>query len=203
MERIAVFLKDGALGDFFGANMFRVYSKADGEWKQERDTPFEPIAATSPAMMRGSVERLLPLIADCSVIAGGTLLGIPFLTFNVAGLHIFEIKETSGALFDEMMNDVRSSEAERRRLDGAVRDARPAETQIPGVYVLDLVGLQTEFPAVSSKQAMSEFLENTLFTELRLLCGHVPPWIKNGGKYDIQSTNKPDGSVLAIITRKR
>lgn len=200
MYKIAVFLKDGALHDFFGANMFRVFSETGGAWNAERDEAFEAVAAGSPGAVRSAAGALPPLISDCRILAGGALVGIPYLIFNRAGLHIFEIREMGERMFHEMAADVRSAEAELLRLDGVIRDAKPVETRTAGVYVLDLAALQTEFPEISSKKALSSFLEDTPFAELRLLCRHVPPWIENSGKYDIATTNRVDGNVLAVIS---
>jgi len=69
------------------------------------------------------------------------------------------------------------------------------------VFSLDLIALQNECPEVSSKKAMADFLENTPFLELHLVCKHIPPWIENSGKYNIKAQNI-DGAVSAVITRK-
>jgi hypothetical protein len=82
-----------------------------------------------------------------------------------------------------------------------VKDAKPVETSTPGVYFLDLVALQKECPEVTSKMAMMDFLKNTPFMELHLVCKHIPPWIENSGTYKVQVTSDKAGAVQAIITR--
>jgi hypothetical protein len=204
MERIkiAVFLKDGELSDFFGANGFRVFVKDGGGWRTERDMAFNAVTGGSPAATRDAVDALPPMIADCAVLAGGALAGIPFSRFNQAGLHIFEIREISDEIFDEILRDIHASSVAREARRDAAEAARPVETETPGVYVLDLIALQTEFPEISSKKALTEFLENTPFMELRLRCRHVPPWIENSGGYDIEAVGLPEGGVAAVLRRK-
>ncbi|MDR1891464.1 MAG: hypothetical protein LBQ48_00385 [Oscillospiraceae bacterium] len=48
---------------------------------------------------------------------------------------------------------------------------------------------------------MLPFLEETDFTELRLLFRHTPPWLENSGKYRIDIRPRAEG-VLAVIQPK-
>ncbi|MDR3209610.1 MAG: hypothetical protein LBT36_03170 [Oscillospiraceae bacterium] len=202
MDRLAVFLRGGALCDFFEADVFQIFER-DGEgWGVIREARFDPVTADSPAALRESTARLLPLLDGCAILAGGHLGGLPFTVFDRAGLHIFEVAALSGAVFDELFLDVSRSAEESRMLADMLAGARPAETDTPGVYFLDLIALQTEYPEVSSKNALTDFLDGAPFRALRLVCKHIPPWLENSGKYNIAASETPDGNVSAVITRK-
>jgi hypothetical protein len=202
MCKIAVFTnKDSELCDFFDAGCFLIFEKQTDKWTVTGKTEFEKIIPSTPAQTRKLTEKLLPLIDGCHIIAGGLLVGIPYSVFDMAGLHIFLINDINDAVFDEIVEDVQNAAAENNLKEKIITDTRPVETGTPGVFLLDLIALQSKCPEVSSKMAMKDFLENTPFLELRLTCKHIPPWIENSGKYNIQAHNG-DGAVNAVITRK-
>ena len=202
MCKIAVFAdKASGLCDFFSANKFIIYEKRADKWEIAGEPAFERVMPASPSQTRKMTEALLPLLEGCNIMAGGTLVGIPYSVFDRAGMHIFQINVINDTVLDEIVNDIKNAAAQRDLKERIIKEARPVETATPGVYSLDLIALQIECPEVTSKKAMADFLENTPFLELRLICKHIPPWIENSGKYDIQSQNK-DGAVSAIITRK-
>ena len=202
MCKIAVFTdKASGLCDFFSANRFIIYEKQTDKWTITGEADFERIIPSSPMRTRKMTEELLPLIDGCHIIAGGTLVGIPYSVFDMSGKHIFQINVINDTIFDEIVNDIKNADAQRNLKERIIKEARPVETATPGVYSLDLIALQIECPEVTSKKAMADFLENTPFLELQLICKHIPPWIENSGKYNIQAQNK-DGAVSAVITRK-
>jgi hypothetical protein len=205
MSRIAVFTnKDSQICDFFDAGRFLIFERgeADTKWKTVSEKKFEKIIPSNPALTRRSTETLLPLIEGCDILAGGTLVGIPFSVFDRAGFHIFEISAINDEVFDGIIEDVQIADAAIVAKEKIIREAKPVETSTPGVYFLDLIALQKECPEVTSKKAMMDFLKDTPLLELRLVCKHIPPWIENSGLYNVQVTSDKDGEVQATITRK-
>jgi hypothetical protein len=202
MCKITVFTdKSSEICDFFDAGKFLVYEKQADKWTITGETDFEKIIPSGPAQTRKITEALLPLIEGCDIIGGGTLVGIPYSVFDMAGKHIFQINEVNDEVFDGIVKDIQNAEAQRNLKERIIKETRPVETATPGIYSLDLIALQSECPEVTSKKAMADFLENTPFLELNLICKHIPPWIENSGKYNIQAQNK-DGAVSAVISRK-
>ncbi|MDR2575424.1 MAG: hypothetical protein LBC52_03175 [Treponema sp.] len=202
MYKIAVFTnKASEICDFFDACKFLIYEKNADKWELTGQPEFEKIIPANPAQTRKKTGELLPLLDGCDIIAGGTLVGIPYSVFDMAGKHIFQISEVNDGVFDGIVKDIHNAEAQRNLKERIIKEARPVETATPGIYSLDLVTLQIECPEVTSKKAMADFLDNTPFLELHLICKHIPPWIENSGKYNIQAQYK-DGAVSAVITRK-
>ena len=205
MSRIAVFVnKDSKVCDFFDAKRFIIFERGQtGKgWETVGEKNFEKIAPSNPALTRKSTEALLPLIEGCDVLAGGALVGIPFTVFDRAGFHIFEIGAVSDEVFDGIVEDLRNADSEAAAKEKIIREAKPVETSTPGVYFLDLIALQKECPEVTSKKAMMDFMRDTPFLELRLVCKHIPPWIENSNAYNVQVTGEKDGAVEAVITRR-
>lgn len=203
MNKIAVFVNgSSALCDFFKADCFLIFERDAKGWKPVNEMAFEKIVPSTPTLTRKHTEALLPLIKGCDVLAGGALFGIPYSVFDKQRLHIFEINGISDEIFDEIIADIQNADAGQKARKAVVENACPVETDIPGIYVLDLIALQSEYPEVSSKNAMKDFLENTPFFELQLTCRHIPPWIENSGKYHVETINVENGTIKAIIRRK-
>jgi len=205
MSKIAVFTNGNAeICDFFDAVRFLIFERgeAGAGWKTTGEKSFEKILPSNPALTRKNTQALLPLIEGCDVLAGGSLVGIPFSVFDRAGIHIFEITTVNDDILDGIVEDLRNADAEAVAKEKIIRDAKPVETSTPGVYFLDLIALQRECPEVTSKKAMMDFMKDTPFVELRLVCKHIPPWIENSGLYNVQVISDKDGAVDAVITRK-
>lgn len=203
MSKIAVFTnRYSALCDFFEADRFLIFERGADDWQLLNEIPFAPIPPLSAVLTRKNSEALLPLLNGCKVLAGGTLVGIPFFVFDRAGLHIFEISAITDEVFDEIFQEMQASDAAINAREAIISNARPKETGTPGIYFLDLIALQSECPEVSSKKAMADFLENTPFLELNLICRHIPPWIEDSGIYRIDVVQSENGIVKAIVSRK-
>ena len=203
MNKIAVFTNaNSELCDFFEAERFLIFEHSGSGWTQTGEQSFEKIIPSAPALTRKNTETLLPLIEGCNVLAGGALFGIPFSVFDRAKLHIFEIGKINDETFDGIMEDLRKADAEASAKEAIIRDTKPVETSTPGVYFLDLIALQKECPEISSKKAMMDFLKDTPFLELRLICKHIPPWIENSGGYNVQTISNDINGVQAVITRR-
>jgi hypothetical protein len=203
MNKIAVFTNgELKLCDFFEAERFLIFERTDSGWTRTIEVGFKKIIPAAPALTRKNTEALLPLIEDCNILAGGALFGIPFSVFDRAKLHIFEIGEINGELFDGIIEDLRKADAEASAKEAIIRDTKPVETSTPGVYFLDLIALQKECPEISSKKAMMDFLKDMPFLELRLICKHIPPWIENSGAYDVRTVSSDSAGVQALITRR-
>jgi hypothetical protein len=203
MNKIAIFTNESLkLCEFFNADRFQIYEKNGTDWKITNTANFEKIIPSSPVLTRKSTGTLLPLLEGCDILAGGTLVGIPFSVFDMAGKHIFEITEIDGETFDSIIEEIKEAQASAELKEAIIRDAKPVETSTPGVYFLDLIALQTECPQITSKKAMMDFLRNTPLVELRLVCKHIPPWIENSGSYNVQTVKEENGRVEAVITKK-
>jgi hypothetical protein len=203
MKKIAVFTDgNSALCEFFNAERFLIFERRGTGWEKTSEASFAKIERAAPVQTRKSTEALLPLLEGCKILAGGTLVGLPFMVFDHAGLHIFEISEINNETFNDIMEELDNADAEAAKAEAIIKDAKPVETSTPGVYFLDLIALQSEFPQITSKKAMMDFFKDTQFKELRLICKHVPPWIEISGEYSIQARNIEKGAVEAIITLK-
>jgi len=94
--------------------------------------------------------------------------------------------------------DIAMADAKKRLAEDAFKIASPTETDIDGVYTLDLVTALEEFPELSSKMILKPFLKSTPFTELTLICRHLPHWLETEREITVQKKQRGDYLVLTI-----
>jgi Fe-only nitrogenase accessory protein AnfO len=194
--------QQGEISDFFGASFFDIYEKNTTKWNVVKQINFQQFTPKAPKILRKEIEKLLPLISDCEIIAGKQFSGIPYSVFDMGGLNIFEIENLSENILDELVADVKNSQIEKNENAEIITSAVPHETSIEGIFELDLVKLQEKFPEISSKKALKDFLENTPFVQLNLICRHLPPWIENSGRYNINLKQNCANGIEYEISKK-
>lgn len=202
MQKITVFSRDGKPAPFLQCSRMEQYEKADGTWKVSRLQELPPLQTDSVKTLRKTMQEILAMTEDSHIIVCAEISGIPFTAFDMAGYCIFTSDKVDGHMLDGILEDIKVSDEKARMQEAQLKNAAPAETETPGVYYLDLIALQKEYPQISSKKALQDFLENTPFLELQLVCAHIPPWLENSGKYEIRAIPK-EREVQAIVTKER
>ena len=197
MKKIAIYLKNREeLCPFSESDSVQIYEKNDGAWAAGGRFDYK-LDLGSLVNLRKSVSKIADSLkeADCNVISGKNLSGAAYTVFDTAGFHIFDIESCDESVFDGVFSEIETAAA-------SAVSVTPRETETPGVFFLDLVELQREKPEITSKMALKNFLDTEIFSELSLVCAHVPPWIINDGRFDIKSSNS-NNNVLAVITKKQ
>lgn len=199
--KIAVYMQDdNEIISFMQSDKIEIYQKEE-KWTLYKIITLPKPFPTEIAKLRDSIKQLAFEMDDCKIIIGGELMGIPYSVFNQMGFSIVDIPEFSATLFDEILDDMEKGNEQQRLPEEMLKNTEPVETSISGVYYLDLVSLQMEYPSISSKKALQSFLNQTPFLELKLKCNHIPPWLENGC-YSIVSEKTMDGKILAGVTKK-
>lgn len=200
---ISVIMNDNEkITSFFEARKIAIYKCRGDVWERCRDLPVHVDRSIGREALRAETLRIIDLLGSCRIITGRGIRGVPYTEFDRRGFYIFEADDYSPYVFDGIAEDIESDIGEAALKEKIIRNACPVETSIPGVYFLDLVMLQMECPEVSSKQAMREFFEKTPFSELHLVCAHIPPWLEGMG-LQIDSRRAENGSFRAVIRKKQ
>lgn len=201
-EKIAVIMKEcGKIDSLLVADKIRIYEKQDAGWEYHEEHYVNIDDQAELVYMRSELQKIIHKLNDCRIIAGGEISGIVYNEFNRFGYSIFEIPEISSEIFDGIVMDIIAAE-ETAAHSKDIKMTQPTETSVPGVYYLDLIKLQMESPEISSKKALKEFLDNTPFYELQLLCEHIPPWLSTE-IFDIADSKTDAGKTLAVIRIKQ
>ena len=200
LSRISVFLDAfGTPTDYYAACELGIYEKEEF-WKKCETHSLTPVTVLSIPAIREEAGRRLLLLENSRAVAASGLSGIPYSVFTAHGIPVFITDHLAEAILDSILTDVAEAEeeADAEVMPGGGPAAHPLRTQQDGVYTLDLAALQTAHPDISSKMALMEFFENTPFTELRLKCLHLPPWIARTGLYEI----RPAGPGVYVICKR-
>lgn len=203
MEKVAVFLNhDNNLCNIYEAVCYEVYDKQEsGILKLER-VPFQKILPSAPSLVRMQLQQVLATMADCKVAAFGEISGIPYSVFDMAGFHIFQLEKFLEGTVEGIYEDLQELENARMQQEEMRKKAVPMETGTPGVYYFDMIKILEENPELSTKKALLPFFESTPFMELKMLCGHIPPWLEKDERFTMKSENTKDG-ILVLLTHKQ
>lgn len=200
-EKIAVIMKDCVSVDsLLSADKICIYVKQDAGWECCEEHYVNINTASGLAHVRSEIQQIIIMLNDCRVIAGSEITGIIYNEFDRSGFSIFEISEISAEILDGIIADIKAAEAAAAQSRALVM-RQPAQTSVPGVYYLDLIKLQMDFPELSSKKALKEFLDSAPFYELQLLCAHTPPWLSTEN-YEIKESKTEADKTLAVIRKK-
>lgn len=198
---VSIFMQDdNNLVAFLKSTKIIVFEQSD-VWKEIKTIALPNKYSQNPLQLRKQISNIVNQLGECKIIAGKELIGIPYCVFDGNGFSIFSISQLNDKVLDGIINDIESANTEEYIKNEIIKNAKPVETNTPGVYYMDLIMLQTECPEISSKTALKDFLINTPFMELKLLCNHIPPWLENS-EFDIISTKNADNNFLATITKK-
>lgn len=82
------------------------------------------------------------------------------------------IKDSFDFVVEKSTEEADSGKLENNDVD------EPIEAEEEGRYYLNLIKLQVNKAAVSSKQALLPFLRGRNFKKLSVICNHIPPWLE-------------------------
>jgi Fe-only nitrogenase accessory protein AnfO len=184
-NKIAVIVNyESELANFEEGSSIILYNKLnDDNWQVEHIISYslEPLSSISD--IRNCVKTVISELNDCKIVIAKTMSGIPYIIFDRMGFAIFESTYISNTILDEILSDVEeySNIKHRSSIECPTSEwpTSPVETEIPGVYFLNLIELQQKHPEISSKKALKAFVESAKFSKLELICNHLPPWLES------------------------
>lgn len=202
MAKIAVFSKDGKTASFLECNLVCIYEYNQSSWKLSKSISIPPLPVESIGTMRNGMKEIISFIGGADAVCCEEITGIPFTEFDRAGFCIFAVSQVDEQMLDGIMADIEASDEKKRIRNEVIKNARPVETETPGVYSLNLITLQKECPEVSSKKALREFLDQVPFLELHVDCAHVPPWLERENGLELRMQAGPE-AVHLVLTKKQ
>jgi len=201
MDKAVVFYnQDKKMDDFYQCCGYSIYEKEQEKLIKTEEIVFEPIVPSSPAVVRTKVNELITGLGDCKTAAFGSISGIPYTAFDMAGFCIFQLTDNNTESIEGLLKELRQFQEEQSKASQV--KAFPEETGVEGVYYFDLVRAQEKNPELSSKKALFPFFESTPFVELKVMCTHIPPWLEKDERFLIR-TEKTAAGQLAVITHRQ
>ncbi len=203
MERIAVFTdQNGNMANFYDCVCFQIFLRVNGDFVLEKTVDYERILPSGASKVREAAKHLTEILEECKTVAFGEISGIPYAVFDREGFLIFSIPDYSRETLNGIILDLEEMKQEQQEKLEDAEQIKPVESEIPGIYFLDLLRIQKTHPELSTKQILQEFLHTTPFMELRLLCSHVPPWIARDESWEVQTQTTEQGIFARIAVRQ-
>ncbi|MDR2572779.1 MAG: hypothetical protein LBC94_00290 [Desulfovibrio sp.] len=161
--------RQGKIASFPGNVLARIYHKRDGVWGCGRIVAFSPGAERGLPAVRDSLREFIADLGQTRILVAASISGIAYSLLNQRGFRLCEMDGFAPDCLDDLVESVKYEPA-------PVLSPHPEEIS-PGIYRCDLMVILREYPDLSSKKILRPFFDGTPFVELRLLCGHIPPWL--------------------------
>lgn len=178
LKRIAVIVNDEQeLSPFEKGSFINIYYKNNTHWELFKEVRYYINTTMSLSDLRENIKSLIMELEECKIIVGKVMSGLAYNIFDRNGFAIFEAKNITSSILDDMYNEVISLKAEAANSEQVALS--PVQAEENGVFYINLMELQAKHPEISSKKAIKPFLETTPFFKLEVICSHVPPWFDN------------------------
>ncbi|MDF2567893.1 MAG: anfO [Oscillospiraceae bacterium] len=182
-----------------------LFEKTDDGWSVTDEIPFGIDYTQGLSSVRNQVNGLIQSLEDCKIIIGKGISGIPYSVFDKMGFCVFETDTFNASTLDEVVLDIIKEEQINQQKLEQINSLGPSETEISGVYTINLIELQLKYPDVSSKKLLRPFLSDTPFYSLEIICNHIPPWLLTElPEKNMEHTQEtlPNGTEHMVITPK-
>lgn len=179
-KKIAVALNNtGETETMHESSIIKVYLKEKNQWQVVNEFQFTLKGLTVVKSIREHIFNLIETLGECKVIVAKELSGVPSTVLGMAGFTILEVEGRPEDLLDDVADSIEEyeaaiiSETEKKEIN-----ITPISTNREGYYYINLKEIQSKNSGVTSKQALLNFLHNTTFYELIIICSHVPNWLE-------------------------
>ena len=175
-EIAAILGKDGCSGTLSEPGTVVVYQRQGCSFEPVRDMAFALDQDKGLKELRAKMAELIPFLKGCKIFVARSASGALYFELEKADFSVWEI---SGKPADFLAIIVEDEEKERvsAQAVGVTGITAPAE-RAPGSFFISIKEIQGRYPAISSKQVLQQFIREGQFSELEVICDHMPPWIE-------------------------
>ncbi|MGA2918804.1 Fe-only nitrogenase accessory AnfO family protein [Methanoregula sp.] len=171
--------KDGLTVPLTGPGTVVIFRRAHGIWKRGRTFPFSLEPEKGLQGLRRKVAELGTFLGECRTFVARSANGAIYFELERARCHVWEIAGRPEEFLDSVCLEVKENGERDACTLAATTDAGipvPLETA-PGKFTLSIMDIQRKRSGVNSKQVLQQFIRRAGFTELEIICEHIPPWI--------------------------
>jgi len=176
-----------------------VYRKRQGSWKACREKRFNPVSTEGMAGLRRMMDEVAAVMGSCKIFVGHTVTGIPYFELEKSNCTVWEMRGKPADFLDYIL----SCEDDEQNLapqSTAVVIPVPAEIG-GGRYRVSIKEIQDSGSGSTSKQVLQPFLRKDNFSELEVICSHVPPWLEAEFATGLLKGKVLEGGGKIVITK--
>lgn len=195
---------NGETSSFSEAGIVRVYSKCDEEWKVANDIIFKVEDMEDAKLVKERIRTIAESLEECKIFVGKQIVGFAFAIFERLGINVWEMEGDPINFLDYILEKEEELELEANNKKKEIIPA-PVLVGKKGQYSLDL-NKALEFDSnLTSKKILLPFFKNSDFSELKIICSHVPMWFEREfDKYNLNAvtTKNIKGEVVVTVSPK-
>lgn len=202
---IAVYVDEyGKTASLHDQGKMVLYRKSRGKWNVVYEKDFFPGNGPGIKELREKMGEMLAFLGDCRVVAGLSVVGVPYFELEKMNFSIWEIDGKPQEFLDYILE---KEEEAREEKPGAAENGfrpQPLETS-PGCYRVSIKEIQENNLGITSKQILLPFLRGGGFYSLEIICSHVPPWLQaemTGGSLDGEIKRIEDNLIMVVIKKR-
>lgn len=180
-----------------------VYRRNRGAWQEVRTLPFALDEGQGLAGLRRKMAELVAFLGDCRALVAKTASGAVFFELEKARTTVFEISGSPEEFLDTVWREMKEEQDAAAPLPAGADIPAPLKIT-PGCFSISIRDIQGKRPEVSSKQVLQQFVQQGKFTELEIVCDHVPPWIEMEADrrgYELASERMGSNEVKVLLRR--
>jgi Fe-only nitrogenase accessory protein AnfO len=178
IAEIAVMLgNDGRTVSLSDPGTLMVFRRERRQWSVTRSQEFALDPAAGLSGLRKTVAAMMEFLGTCRTVVVKSASGALFFELEKARCSIWEIDGVPKDFLDQVWQDEKEDQ-EHAAFPPVAGAEIPAPLEIsPGKFMISIKDIQGKRPELSSKQVLRPFVRQGGFTELEVICDHIPPWL--------------------------
>lgn len=175
-REIAVYVdQDGQAASLYEPGMIVVYQRKQGQWSAARKKEFALNQSTNLQEMRLKMGEAVDFLGDCKVLAGLSIVGVPYFELEKNNFSIWEFEGWPLEFLDYVL----AKEEEKTRDVAEAPEFNYAPVEVTrGHYRVSIKEIQENNIGVTSKQVLLPFLRKGQFISLEVSGNHMPVWLE-------------------------
>ena len=154
----------------------QVYRKQEGIWRKERNLDVNMGEARGLRELRRRIAEILDFLGSCGIVVAESFQGAALHELEKADISMWTVSGLAEPLLEMILAE---EETAAQQSEQPVKKPFPAlENRGDGRAYLSIVEIQRSGGGLTSKQVLMPILHQGAFTELEILCAHIPPWLE-------------------------
>ena len=154
----------------------QVYRKQEGVWRKERKLDVNLGEARGLSELRNRMAEILDFLGSCGIVVAESYQGAALHELEKADMSMWTVSGLVEPLLEMILAE---EESAAQQSEQPVKKPFPAlENRGGGRAYLSIVEVQCSGGGLTSKQVLMPILHQGAFTELEILCTHIPPWLE-------------------------
>lgn len=168
---------DGKTAPAYGPGTVVVYRRERGQWLGNRKLSFMVDESGGLTGLRRTMVTLDEFLGTCRTFVARSTGGAVFFELEKAHCSVWEIPGSPDEFLDFVWREAQEDGYATSTVSAYAGFITPLEI-VPGKFTISIKDIQEKCPGVSSKQVLRQFIRRGKFTELSIICDHLPPWIE-------------------------